>query len=115
LIIFDLELYLKIRKVNSVNLIIIKKIILVIFIITLLSGCVQSTSFLGPIFTIGTTGSVNQAGLSYGSDKLITTFTGKTPYENLNNLLKAKKQDSDLRKLVKKQIKETRKKLNLKK
>ena len=92
---------------------IIKKIILGIFIIILLSGCIQSTSFLGPIFTIGTTGSVNQAGLSYSSDKLITTLTGKTPTENLNNLLKAKKQDSDLRKLVKKRIKETRKKLNL--
>jgi len=53
--------------------------------------------------------------LSYGSDKAITTLTGKSSLKNVEDLLKDKKQDSDLRKLVKKQIKETRKKLNLKK
>ena len=91
----------------------IKKIILGISIIALLTGCVQSTSFLGPIYAFGTTGSVHHAGLSYGSDKVITTLTGKSSSENVDHLLKEKKQDSDLRKLVKKQIKETRKKLNL--
>ena len=91
----------------------IKKTILGISIIALLTGCVQSTSFLGPIYAFGTTGSVHHAGLSYGSDKVITTLTGKSPLENVDHLLKEKKQDSDLRKLVKKQIKETRKKLNL--
>ena len=91
----------------------IKKTILGISIIALLTGCVQSTSFLGPIYALGTTGSVNHAGLSYGSDKVITTLTGKSSLENVDHLLKRKKQDSDLRKLVKKRIKETRKKLNL--
>ena len=81
--------------------------------IGLLTGCVQSSALLGPIYTLGTTGSVHQAGLSYGSDKVITTLTGKSSLENIEGLLKAKKQDSDLRKLVKKRIKETRKKLNL--
>ena len=81
--------------------------------IGLLTGCVQSSALLGPIYTLGTTGKVHQAGLSYGSDKVITTLTGKSSLENIEGLLKAKKQDSDLRKLVKKRIKETRKKLNL--
>lgn len=81
--------------------------------IGLLTGCVQSSALLGPIYTLGTTGNVHQAGLSYGSDKVITTLTGKSSLENIEGLLKAKKQDSDLRKLVKKRIKETRKKLNL--
>ena len=81
--------------------------------IGLLSGCLQSTAFLGPIYTLGTTGNAYQAGLSYGSDKVITTLTGKSSLENVEDLIESKKKDSDLRKLVKKQIKETRKKLNL--
>tara|TARA_B100000795_G_scaffold97858_1_gene71798 strand:- start:988 stop:1299 length:312 start_codon:yes stop_codon:yes gene_type:complete len=95
------------------EIMIIKKIILGISIIVLLGGCVQSTSLLGPIYALGTTGSVHQAGFSYGSSKVITTLTGKSSLENVEYLLKAKKQDSDLRKLVKNRIKETRKKLNL--
>ena len=81
--------------------------------IGLLSGCLQSTAFLGPIYTLGTTGNAYQAGLSYGSDKVITTLTGKSSLENVEDLIESKKKDSDLRKLVKKHIKETRKKLNL--
>ena len=92
---------------------IIKKIILGIYIIVILSGCAQSTAFLGPIYTLGTTGSVHHAGLSYSSSKVITTLTGKSGLENFESLLEAKKKNSDLRKLLKKQIKETRKKLNL--
>ena len=82
---------------------------------TLLGGCAQTTAVIGPLYTLSTTGNAYQAGLSYGSDKAITTLTGKSSLENIEDLLKAKKQDSDLRKLVKKQIKETRKKLNFKK
>ena len=82
---------------------------------TLLGGCAQTTAVIGPLYTLSTTGNAYQAGLSYGSDKAITTLTGKSSLENVEDLLKAKKQDSDLRKLVKKRIKETRKKLNLEK
>mgnify|MGYP006075379767 CR=1 FL=1 len=92
-----------------------KKIILGILIIGLLSGCVQSAAFFGPIYTLGTTGNAYQAGFSYGSNKVITTLTGKSSLENVEGLLESKKKDSDLRKLVKKQIKKTRKKLNLSK
>ena len=93
-----------------------KKIILGISIIGLLGGCVQNTAFLGPIYTLGATGgNAYQAGFSYGSNKAITTLTGKSSLENIENLLKSKKKDSNLRKLVKKQIRETRKKLNLSK
>ena len=81
----------------------------------LLGGCAQTTAFIGPLYTLSTTGNIYQAGLSYGSDKAITTLTGKSSLENFEDLLKVKKQDSDLRKLVKKQIKETRKKLNFQK
>ena len=91
----------------------LKKIILTISITALLTGCAQNTAFLGPIYTLASTGSIHQAGLSYGSDKVITTLTGKSSLENVEDLLKATKKDSELRKLVKNRIKETRKKLNL--
>ena len=80
---------------------IIKKIILGIFFLCLLNGCAQSTAFLGPIYTFGTTGNAYQAGFSYGSGKIVTSLTGKSTVENVEHLLKNKKQDSDLRKLVK--------------
>ena len=88
------------------------KIILGIFCIAFISGCAQ-TAFLGPIYTLTSTGNVYHAGLSYGSDKAVTTITGKSPGENIKDLIVIKKEDSEFDKLVKKQIKKTRKKLNL--
>ena len=93
----------------------IKKTILGIFFIGILSGCAQNSVFLGPIYSFTTTGNVYQAGFSYGSDKIITTVTGKSVGENVKELIAIKKNDSEFNKLVKRQIKNTRKKLNLNK
>ena len=92
---------------------ILKKIILAIIFVNLLNGCVQNTALLGPMYTLSSTGNVFQAGLSYGSNKAVTSITGKTPGENIKNLLQPKDEDSDFEKLIKKRIKETRKKMNL--
>ena len=78
-----------------------------------LNGCAQNTALLGPAYTLGTSGNVFQAGLTYSSNQAITSLTGKSPGENIKEILAPKKKDSELKKLVKKQIKETRKKLNL--
>ena len=91
----------------------IKKTIIGIIFLIFFNGCAQNTAFLGPILTGATTGSVTQAGLSYGSNKMITTLTGKSTEENIKSLLIPKKEDNDFNKLVKKRIKETRKKLKL--
>tara|TARA_B110000305_G_scaffold195573_1_gene220171 strand:- start:761 stop:1054 length:294 start_codon:yes stop_codon:yes gene_type:complete len=69
------------------------KIILGIFLISILSGCVQNTAFFGPAVTVASTGSVYQAGLSYASSKTIIKFTGKTPTENLKFFLDNNKED----------------------
>ena len=53
----------------------IKKIIIGTIFLVFFNGCVQNTAFLGPIITGATTGSVSSAGLSYGSNKVITTLT----------------------------------------
>ena len=53
------------------------KIIFSIFILSFLNGCVPGTALLGPVITGASTGSVYQAGLSYGSGKIINNFTGR--------------------------------------
>ena len=90
-----------------------KKIVLGICCLGLLNGCVQSTAFLGPAYTLGSTGNIYQAGLSYSSNHAISSLTGKSTGENIKNILQVKDEDTDFQKLVKKRIKETRKKLNL--
>ena len=92
---------------------ILKKIILAIIFVNLLNGCVQNTALLGPMYTLGSTGNVFQTGLSYGSNKVISSITGKTTGGNIKDLLQPKDEDSDFEKLIKKRIKETRKKMNL--
>ena len=91
----------------------IKKILIGTIYLIFLNGCAQNTAFLGPILTGATTGSATQMGLSYGSNKMITTLTGKSPEENIKVLLIPNKEDDDFTKLVKKRIKETRKRLKL--
>ena len=93
----------------------IKKIILGIFFTAFLNGCAQNAALLGPIYTLSSTGSIYQAGASYGSNKVITSLTGKSTAENIKELIIIEKDDSEFEKLVKRQIKDTRKKLNLEK
>ena len=69
---------------------ILKKIIISAFAMCCLTGCLQNTAFIGPIFTVASTGSVYQAGLSYGSSQVIKKMTGKTPTENVKSFLDSK-------------------------
>ena len=108
--IYSLELNVKIYKVIE-KAIMTKKITIGIFLLISFNGCAPTTAFLGPVYTLGATGNVYQAGLSYSSNKAITRVTGKSPEENIKDFLIHKKTDSKLEKLVKKQITETRKKL----
>ena len=78
------------------------KIIIGIIFILLFNGCVQGTALLGPIFAGASTGSVSQAGLSYGSNYMVKNMTGKTTAENIQKLLVTKKSDNKTTKLIKK-------------
>jgi hypothetical protein len=62
-----------------------KKIIISLFFVCFLNGCVQNTAFLGPAITVASTGNYYQAGLSYASSKTINKMTGKTPTENVKS------------------------------
>ena len=64
----------------------IKNLLLFLCLI-LLSNCASPTSaFLGPIFTGAKTGSIYQASLSYGSNKIIDEFKSKNIVEKFNKL-----------------------------
>ena len=63
-----------------------KKIIFGLFIVCFLGACSSPTAMLGPAYTLTSTGSGIQAGLNYGSNHLITMYTGKTPIENLKEI-----------------------------
>mgnify|MGYP004344843821 CR=1 FL=1 len=67
-----------------------KKTIFGLFVVSILSGCASPTAMLGPAYTLSSTGNVFQAGLSYGSNELITYYTGKTPIENVKEVTQKK-------------------------
>ena len=71
-------------------MIILKKIIVSTFVMCFLTGCLQSTAFLGSAITVASSGSIYQAGLSYGSSEAIKKMTGKTPTENIKSFLDSK-------------------------
>ena len=75
-----------------------KKIIFGLFIFSFLGACTSPTAMLGPAYTFSSSGNVIQASLNYGSNQIITHYTGKTPIENL-------KEVSQKTKLQKKNIK----------
>ena len=63
----------------------IKKIFIFISLM-LLSNCATSpTAFLGPVFTGAKTGSIYQASLSYGSNRIISKIREFDQNQSLNN------------------------------
>tara|TARA_X000001036_G_scaffold59929_1_gene49864 strand:- start:1232 stop:1546 length:315 start_codon:yes stop_codon:yes gene_type:complete len=94
-----------------------KKIVFGLAILSFLSACTSPTAMLGPAYTLSTTGNVLQASLSYGSNEMITTYTGKTPLENIKeialtnkkNVKKDTLESKEFYNLVKKNIEETNK------
>ena len=63
-----------------------KKIIFGILIISFLTGCTTPTAMLGPAYTLTSTGSIYEASLSFGSNQMVTKYTGKTPIENVKDI-----------------------------
>ena len=97
-----------------------KKFLFGLFIISLLTNCSSPTAMLGPAYTLSSTGSGLQAGINYGSNQLITMYTGSTPIENLKKISMVKKKNQlniqkktleseDFYFLVKKRIERTNK------
>ena len=90
----------------------LKKIIIVIFLVSFLNGCAQNAALLGPAYTLATSGNIYHAGFTYGSNEIVTKTTGKSMAQNIKEGITPKKEDSNFQKLVKRNIEKTRKKLN---
>ena len=86
-----------------------KKIYLLVLISIFLSGCIQSTTLLGPGVTIAPTGNIMQAGLQYGANSAIKKETGKDPLTHLKSALD---EEQDSQKLSKKIINFTQNTIN---
>ena len=67
-----------------------KKILLLLMCFIFLSGCFQSIVYLAPAITGASTGKMYQAGLSYGTNKMIEEITGKTTSEHMLGILNSK-------------------------
>jgi len=94
---------------------ILKKLIWGLLFLIFLNGCVQNSALLGPAYTLATSGNIYHAGFTYGSSEVIHKTTGKSTTENIKEILTINDKDTEFEKIVKKRIKETRKKLKLKK
>jgi len=112
------------KCIRIVLIIMNKKIFFGLVIISFLGACTTPTAMLGPAYTLTSTGNITQAGLSYGSNHLITSYTGKTPIENLeeitsknlsmkNNIQKQTLESDDFYHLVKNKIEKTKGKIKL--
>ena len=93
----------------------ILNIFFVIFVLIFLSGCIQTTSLLGPGVTIATTGNVIQAGFQYGANTAIKNETGKDVLTHIKDKVdeknKEKKLYVKLKQLIENRIETTRQKL----
>ena len=101
-----------------------KRLILILSLLGFLGACTSPTAMLGPVYTLTSTGNIYQAGFSYGSNELITSYTGKTPIENLEeitsknlsierNIQKKTLESDDFYQLVKNKIQKTKGKIKL--
>ena len=90
----------------------LKKLIIMIFLVSFLNGCAQNAAILGPAYTLATSGNIYQAGFTFGGNEIVTKTTGKSMAQIIKESITPKKEDSDFKKLVKRNIEKTRKKLN---
>jgi hypothetical protein len=93
----------------------ILKTFFVIFILVILSGCIQTTSLLGPGITVATTGNVLQAGLQYGANTALKNETGKDVLTHIKDSVDEKNEEKKLhvklKQLIESRIEITRQKL----
>ena len=96
-----------------------KKIAFILMSVVLLTGCVQSTAFIGPTITVAVTGNIAQAGFTYGTNEVIKRETGKDTMQYVSGLFEPEDKkvtiNEDLIALIESSIKKTRQKLLQKK
>ena len=74
------------KCIRFLTTVINKKFIFGVLILCSVGACTSPTAMLGPAYTLSSTGNIAQTGLSFGSNKFITHYTGRTPIENLEEI-----------------------------
>ena len=77
------------------------KIYFLIVISISLSGCIQSTSLLGPGITIATTGNIMQACFQYGANTAIKKETGKDVLTHLKDFVEEEQDNKKIELTIK--------------
>ena len=96
--VLDSTLSCMLKCIRFVTSMINKKIILGFIVLCFSNACTSPTAMLGPAYTFTSTGNIAQAGLSYGSNVLITSYTGKSPIENLEEITNKNLQPKNIQK-----------------
>tara|TARA_B100000780_G_C20664412_1_gene264486 strand:- start:45 stop:338 length:294 start_codon:yes stop_codon:yes gene_type:complete len=65
-----------------------KKFLLIILVLSFLSGCVQNFAVLGPAISVVTTGNIHQAAISQGVNYGVKKTTGKNLNEHATSSFK---------------------------
>ena len=66
-----------------------KKILFLICIFYVLTGCYQSTaSLIGPTVTLGTSGNIVQSAISYSVNETVKKTTGEYPVDHIKKRFK---------------------------
>ena len=77
-----------------------------------LNGCIEATAFMGPAITIGTSGNIYQAGLSYGTNQVVQRTTGKSPIQHISGFLDSQNEhEGNFVTIVKKNMENTKLKI----
>ena len=63
-----------------------KKLFVLIVVVLFLSGCAQTTSMMGPTYTMAKTGSIVQAGSSVATSYGVKQALGQSPSEFITSL-----------------------------
>ena len=73
-----------------------KKIFFLISMLTILNGCAQSTSLLGPSYTMAKSGSIIQASSSFAASYGFKQVTGTSPGDYVMSFAKSYNNDEPL-------------------
>ena len=92
-----------------------KKIVMASLSLFFLNGCIEPTAFLGPAITVGTSGNIYQASLSYGANQAIQKTTGKSPSEHVAAFFDPQNEhQGDVKAILIDEVKKTKSKIIIK-
>ena len=77
----------------------LRKFSLYVILLVTLNGCIHSAaSFIGPAYTVASTGNVYQAGLSVTINQALVHTTGKDAVEHVTKILDNQDEKKDIKK-----------------